>query len=251
MTPSCPSDLALEAHLLEPAASALAPHLAGCAACADRLAAMERQGEDFRRFVYPATVGRVEEAAARGRRPWWILAPAPVLAAAALAVVLLRPTGPADDYLGVKGAPGGLGLTVFTHGDSGARPLADGAHLPAHAAVRFRIRSARPCRLYLLSVDPGGQVSRLHPSFADAPQADAAELPAGEHDLPGGALLDGKAGPERFYAVCAGALAWPEVEELTRSAAGGGPEAVRRGAALEGAAAKLPQASVLLEKEAP
>jgi len=85
MTPSCPSDLALEAHLLEPAASALGTHLSSCADCAARLAAMERQGEDFRRFVYPATVARIEEAARHRGWRLWVLAPVPVFAAAALA----------------------------------------------------------------------------------------------------------------------------------------------------------------------
>jgi hypothetical protein len=250
MTSPCPSDLALEAHLLEPAASKLTPHLAACTDCSARLAAMEKQGEDFRRFVYPATVGRVEEAAGR-RRPWWLLAPAPVLAAAALAVVLLRPAGPADDYLGPKGGTAGLGLTVFAQGASGAKPLVDGAHLSSRAAVRFRIHSTGPCRLYVFSVDPGGEVSKLYPSFADTPLPGAAELPRGQHDLPGGALLDGKAGPERFFAVCAGTVPWPELEALARASAGAGAEAVRRGGALSGLAAKLPQASVLVEKDAP
>src|SRR5512139_1521309 len=132
MTTPCPSDLALEAHLLDPAASRLGGHLAACPSCSARLAAMERQGEDFRRFVYPATVEKVEAAAGRPRRRFlWLLAPAPVLAAA-LAVVLLRPApGPDEGYLGLKGGPGGLGLTIFTPGDGLARPLADGAHVPA------------------------------------------------------------------------------------------------------------------------
>jgi len=258
MTPTCPSDLALETHLLEPAASKLAPHLDACPDCAARMAAMEKQGEDFRRFVYPATVEKVEAAAARaGRRPWWILAPAPVLAAAALAVVLLRPTEPEGNQ--IKGSSGGLGLTVFTQGTSGAKPLVDGAHLSARAAVRFRIHSTGPCRLHVFSVDPSGKVSKLFPAFSagppagfsDTPQPGAAELPKGQHDLPGGALLDGKAGPERFFAVCAGTVPWPELEALARASAAGGAEAVRRGEALPGAAAKLPQASVLVEKDAP
>ncbi|MFT3916798.1 MAG: hypothetical protein QM704_22770 [Anaeromyxobacteraceae bacterium] len=241
----CPSDLALEAHLLDPAASKLGPHLAACAACAARLHAMERQGEDFRRFVYPVTVEKVEEAAGKSRRrSFWLLAPVPIFAAL-LAVVMLRPAvqPPGDDYTGLKGAAGGVGLTVFTPGSAGATPLADGAHLGASAALRFRVRTAEPCRLLLFSVDATGAVSRLH--------TEEGALPPGQHDLEGGAVLDGKAGPERFYALCAGGLAWPDVEALAKGAAGGGPDAVRRAGALGGTAAKLAQASVLVEKDAP
>lgn len=247
MTPPgtpCPSDLALEAHLLDPAASKLGPHLEACAGCAARLQAMERQGEDFRRFVYPVTVEKVEEAAEKPRRrSFWLLAPVPVFAAL-LAVVMLRPaTPPGDDYTGLKGATGGVGLTVFTPGKAGATPLADGAHLGASAALRFRVRNAEPCRLLLFSVDAAGAVSRLH--------AEEGTLAPGQHDLEGGAVLDGKAGPERFYALCAGGLAWSDVEALAKGAAGGGPDAVRRAGALGGSAAKLAQTSVLVEKDAP
>jgi len=247
MTPACPSDLALETHLLDPAASKLSAHLSSCAHCAARLQAMERQGQDFARFVYPATVEKVEEAAGRRGRSWlWMLAPVPVLAAAALAVRLLQPvevTSPGAEYIGIKGVAGGVGLTVFARGATGATPLADGAHLPAAAAVRFRVRNTDPCRLLVFSVDAAGQVSKLHEA--------AAPLAAGQHDLEGGAVLDGKAGPERFFAVCSADLSWTKVESLARTAASGGADAVRRAGALAGDAAKLPQASVLVEKDAP
>lgn len=249
MTATCPSDLALEAHLLAPATSALGPHLASCSRCTARLATMERQGADFRRIVCPATIERIEEAAGRRSRRFWLLAPVPALAAAALAVFLLRPAGPnvgPDDETQLKGVTGGLGLTIFAKGDSGARPLFDGARLSSRAVVRFRVRSAEPCRLYVFSVDAAGQVSKLHPAAAGP-----AEITPGAHDVEGGAALDGKPGPERFYAICAGTLPWPEIAGLARAAAGGGPEALRRGEALSGAAAKLAQASVLVEKDPP
>ena len=247
MTPACPSDLALETHLLDPAASKLSAHLSSCAHCAARLQAMERQGQDFARFVYPATVEKVEEAAAgrRGRSWLWVLAPIPVLAAAALAIQVLQPvevTPPGAEYIGIKGVAGGVGLTVFARGAAGATPLADGAHLPAAAAARFRVRNTDPCRLVLFSVDAAGQVSKLHEG--------AAPLAPGQHDLDGGAVLDGKPGPERFFAVCSPDLAWTKVEALARTAASGGAEAVRRAGALAGDAAKLPQATVLVEKDA-
>ncbi len=45
----CPSDLELEAHLLDPARSPAAGHVAGCARCQARLAEMTALGDEFRR----------------------------------------------------------------------------------------------------------------------------------------------------------------------------------------------------------
>ncbi len=239
----CPSDLALEVHLRDTAASGLSPHLAGCERCRARLAEMERQGEEFRRFVYPATVDAVV-AAARPRR-WWrswaVLLPVPALAAAAV-LLLVLPRGPSDDYLGVKG---GLALTVFTPSPSGSRALADGSEVPAAAALRFQVRPRAACRLWIASVDASGQVSRIYPPAGEG----GAEV-ARPGPLPGGAVLDGKGGPERFYAVCApGPLAWSEVERAARAAAGGGAAAVRGAGPLRGLPEGTVQETLVLEKK--
>jgi len=64
---------------------------------------MKRQGEDFQRFVFPATVAAIEEAAAR--RPAWDflrwLTPLPALAAAAAVVLVVGPGAPDVDYTGL------------------------------------------------------------------------------------------------------------------------------------------------------
>ena len=237
----CPSDLELERHLLADDATALAPHLAGCAGCAARLAEMRREGEEFRREVFPATVDAVV-ARTRPRRlvPRWALAAAPLAAAAAAVLFLLG--RPPPDYVGAKG--GEFSLAVFVHASDGARAAADGAVVPASAAVRFQVRPARPCRLWVVSVDAAGQVSRLFPASGDAPGR-IAEPGA----LPGGAVLDGRAGPERIFAVCSPApLALADVERAAREAAGGGEARVRAGARLAGLPADAAQATLLLEK---
>jgi hypothetical protein len=245
MTTRCPTDLALERHLLEPAASPVAPHLAACEPCRARLARMEEEGERFQRFVYPATVDRIEEAARRRPARWWIavLAPVPVLAAAVALVLVVRPVGPGGDYLGLKGA-GGLGLTAFVQAAGGARTVPDGGAVAAAAALRLRVRASSPCRLFVLSIDARGAVSRL-----DAAGREGLALEAGPHDLPGGVQLDGAAGPERLFAVCAPAgLAWPELERAGRAAAAGGAGAVRGTSRLGGLPAGAIQATLLLEK---
>src|SRR2546422_10625464 len=110
-----PSELKLERHLLDPGRSSIAGHVAGCDRCRERLLEMEKQGEDFRRFVYPATLENVSR---RRWTPWrtlWFLAPAAGLAA----VLLIARTGPTSDYIGTKG--GALTLTAYEIGRASCR----------------------------------------------------------------------------------------------------------------------------------
>ena len=239
MSPRCASDLALERHLQDPARSPLAAHLEACPECRERLSRMEAEGEEFRRFVYPATVGAVEDAAERaaGRGRWrlslWL---APVAAAAAVAVLW----GPSPDYVGQKGFP----FTAWLAGPAGARAVGDGGDVPAAGALRFRVQPPVPCRLWVVSVDAGGQVSRLFPAEGDG----GAEVREGGA-LPGGAVLDGRPGPERLFAVCAREpLTFSRLARAVRDAAGGGAEAVRAGKVLPGLPRGAVQATLLLEK---
>src|SRR5436190_1121024 len=94
-----PSDLKLERHLVDPERSAIAPHLGGCERCRERLSQMRQQGEDFRRFVYPATLDAVTRPRFRSLRALWLLAPAAGLAT----VLLIARQGPTSDYVGSKG----------------------------------------------------------------------------------------------------------------------------------------------------
>jgi len=248
MTARCPSDLALERHLLAPERSSLTGHLAACPGCAARLETMKQQGEDFLRFVYPATVEAVEAAAERPSalkawRRWLALVPA-LGGAAALLFFLARPSAPPDDYLGVKGG-GPLGLAVFVQEGTGPRLARDGEPVAAAASLRFRVRTGRPCHLWLLSLDARGQVSRLYPTQGEG--GAAVERSA---DLPGGAVLDGQPGPERIIALCAPApLGWASAEAAVRASAGAaGAESVRRAAPIAGLPAGTAQDSLLLEK---
>lgn len=237
----CPTELELEAYLLGAAGARLAPHVEGCARCRDQLEEMRRQGEEFRREVYPRTVDTVVARAGRRGAPRWLLVAVPLAAAAA--VLLYVRTAPPPDYLGVKGGSLSLALTVFVHDGEAARAVADGQPVPAGAALRFEVRPAAACRLWIVSVDGAGQVSRLFP-----PSGEAASV-AGAGALPGGAVLDGRAGPERIYAVCTpGSLSLPAVERAARAAAAGGDRGVRAAGALDGLPREATQATVLLEK---
>jgi hypothetical protein len=246
MTARCPSDLALEQLLLSPDASAHRAHVDGCAACQARLTEMRKQGEDFMRYVFPATVEAVEEAAAggRARRRWtaW-LAAAPALAAAVAVFLLVRPSGPPEDYVGTKGA-GGLGLSVFLKTGSGAELAVDGQKVPAAAALRFKVRPSGPCRLWIVSIDATGHVSRLFPTEGDG----GMELER-TTELPGGVVLDGQPGPERILAVCVpGPLPYARVEGAIRSATSPSAASVRALRQVPGLPSGTTTDTLLLEK---
>jgi hypothetical protein len=246
MTNGHPTDLALEKYLLDKVASPLARHVETCEPCRGRIARMEEDGRRFRQFVFPATVEKIEAAAERRKtsRRWLaFLVPIPALAAAAALVLVLRPVGPSDDYVGLKGA-GGIGLAAFVQKAGVATVVPDRGAVAPTAALRLRVHTSSACRLFVLSVDARGAVSRLD---ADGPEG--VPLSAGQHDLPGGVELDGSAGPERIFAVCApSGVTWPEVERAGRAAGAGGAAQVRATTKLGGLPKGASQASLLLEK---
>jgi hypothetical protein len=248
------SELALERLLLgiDPAGSPAAAHLAACGPCEARLAEMRREGEAFAQYVFPATVDAVEAAAAvaddapLARRLVRLLAPFSALAAAAAVFLLVQPgtgpSGPAWD--GVKGEHG-LGLSVFLEGAAAPVHVArEGERVSPAAALRFRVQPTAPCHLWLVSVDAAGQVSRLFPTGGDE-----GALVAARFEVPGGALLDGRPGPERVVALCTpGPIHYATVERAVQVAVARGEPAVRSVRVVPGLPAGTAQASVLLEK---
>jgi len=241
----CASEIALEAHLFDPARSTLGSHVESCASCRAKLARMEREGEEFRRFVHPRTLDRLLAGREPPRNRWskllGTLVPVGGLAAAAAAMLLLSPRPPSD-YLGAKGTA--LSMQVWAGSAEGARELGDGDPVPADARLRFRVASGRPCRLWLVSVDARGEVSRLFPAQGDAPSP-----VTGGTTLPGGVALDGVAGPERLYAVCSeDGIPFERVERSVRGAIARDPDALRRGPGLPGLPAGTAQATMLVQK---
>lgn len=239
----CLSDLELERLLRRPEGGA--SHALACPRCRARLAELRRLGEEFEREVFPATVEAVIAASSRPRRRRVVLWLAPLAAAAAAVIVLLRTGSPPDGYLGVKGPA--LTLVEYVEEGGVAHPLSDGEAVPAGAGVRFQVRPVRACRLWIVSVDAAGQVSRLYPPTG----TEGASLDAGASVvLPGGAVLDDHPGPERFFAVCSPERAPLDLGEVERAAraVGGGEGRVRAVRTLPGLPADTAQASVLVEK---
>ncbi|MBI5068785.1 MAG: DUF4384 domain-containing protein [Deltaproteobacteria bacterium] len=249
MNATHPSELALERHLLDPAASAVKSHVESCQRCGTRLAEMKRQGEEFLQFVFPATVEKVEQAAEKGARRFsWIplFAPVSAVAAAAALFLLVQPAsdGFPADYDGIKGR-GGLGLSVFVNRATGVHCASEGEPVSASEQIRFRVDLTRkPCHLWIVSVDASGQVSRLFPTTGDG-----GVLVATQYEIPGGAVLDGKPGPERVYAICTPQPTYyAALERAVQAATARGEPAVRSVREILGLPEGTAQASVLLEK---
>ncbi|MGC4119584.1 MAG: DUF4384 domain-containing protein [Myxococcales bacterium] len=247
---NCPSDLALEMHLAGAAEPAVSGHVESCAGCRTRLGRMRDEGEEFRREVLPAMLGRIVPAdlpAARRResperRRWlaWAPLPAALALAAAALVMVMRPQSADPGYVGLKGAP--LGLSVFASTGGPATRVEDGGPVASGASLRFNVRTAVPCQLWLLSVDERGATSRLYPV-----EGEGGAAVSGDATLPGGAVLDGATGPERLFAVCApSAVPFSAVESAVASSFEGD---VRRLSALRGLPAGSAQTTVLLEKQ--
>jgi hypothetical protein len=105
------------------------------------------------------------------------------------------------------------------------------------------VRAARPCKLWLFSLDDTGQVSRLFPR--DGREGASVQ---GSAAPPGGAVLDGRPGVERFFAVCSEpGLPFEQVEQAAARFPRG-PAGVRAAGVLAGLPDGAAQASVLVEK---
>lgn len=189
----------------------------------------------------------LDEVEAPQRRRWWRarvwMVPIPaVLLSAAAVMVLFRPLErPADDSAGAKG--GALALTVFLGAD-GARAVADGERVPAGAQLRVSVRPDHACRLWVVSAGPSGQVSRVFP-----PDGDGGASSVEGREVSAGAVLDGKSGPERFFALCApGALDLSTVRQAVSSAVGSGDQGVRSVRVIPGLPDGTVQESVVVEK---
>lgn len=247
MTAPCPTDFALEAYLLARGHTPTSGHIQQCEHCQARLARMEEEGNEFRHSVYPATIDAVLARRARRSSPWlkptlWLV---PVVGLAASVLLIVRDPHPQADYIGVKG--GSVELSTFTNDTGAARALSDGSTVSSNAKLRFKFRTDHACSLWIISVDASGEVSRVFPEAGSA-----GATVSGAQELAGGALLDGKSGPERLFAICGtGSLRFEEIAKAAHTAIPPGESSVRRRRTIGGLPPGTLQTTLLLEKGTP
>lgn len=228
-----PSRVALEAFVVEAAPrdrTAIEGHLAGCARCAARVAAIRAHRDAFLVGADP-TAASVEilrrfDVPPRPRVGLGSWAPLAALAAGLVLAVLVRGPGTSvtpgvspEDPRGdrVKGrveppasptsipAPRGANvggvLELFVEAPEGLIAVPPGTPLAARTHLRLRAEGAGRGFVAVLSVDSGGQLSTYYPATGDTLVA----LAGGAALLPGAVELDAARGPERVVAIFADA----------------------------------------------
>lgn len=245
MTPTCPSDVRLEAHLLGGARD-LAAHIDSCESCQARLAGLRADSAEFRARLYPRTIDAVL-ARSEPTRFWrWLLSGAGVALAAAAVLIVGRPAPTAETGLQTKGyarpqslPTRPLPFDVYVADRAGVRKAGDGARIAPDAQLRFTVNPPERCWFSVVSIDGTGQVARLYPA-----EPDGIEVP--HPQLPGGAILDGRSGPERLFALCSrNPLREADVQSAGRAAAAADLHQLAR---LPGLPKDVLQSTVLLEK---
>jgi hypothetical protein len=236
----CPSDLRLEEYLLDPGSSGVAPHVDSCETCRGRIARMTAEGDEFRQYVFPATVDAVVASAAR-RRPSWLGLLLPVAATCAAALLfVVRPVAP-EAVLAAKGEV--LRMQVLAATPGGVQPVANGALVPPKTPLQIQVESTVACRLKVMAADCEGHVTVLHPAAGEESTLVTSSGPAVIQ-----AVLQGDEGPERVYAVCSReplpllALAINLKDQST-----GDDDRVRRAARISGLPPGTLQATLLVE----
>jgi len=233
--------------LAEAGAPGSSPHLEGCDRCRTELATMLAARDRFRLSVFPRTAPEIER---RLTHPWWrpalpfVLAPAVALGLAALGL-LLWPRAPNGPDLGIKG---GATVRVFAQHAGKVTPVLDGEALEAGDALRFEIQPGGLPYLLVGSVDAAGAAGIIFP--ANGTESGRID-PVGQFIVPGSAVLDTSAGPERaFVLLSARPLSAEDAKAAMLSVARGGAAGLRTTSALPSVAADA-QLSILWEKKAP
>jgi len=228
---------ALAARRLDDAEAAA--HIASCDRCRADLEAAEAACARFTRDVFPRTVANIRE-----RRRWklGLAMVAPVLAAAALAIWLLRPHDP-DDDIRVKGA---LTFQVFAKRGAAIISVRDATRLAPGDQIRFVVGCGAPAYLLVASIDGAGRATIYHP-YGGTRSARAEAAPT---ELPGSIVLDDAPGPERVFALVSETpLETTVVERALVELGAHGAAAIRDTRTLAVPAAR--QTSVVFEKATP
>jgi hypothetical protein len=198
-------DLLLMAALAGDKESEARAHLDGCPVCQKRWAELNEDKLRFEQFVFPRTVGRLEERlnspslADRLRAGWKALIPAMGLAAAASVAFAVfvggRSKGADEAYVGIKG--GASFEVVAYRPESGQFPVKAGTVLKARDKIRFVVNGAGAKYVLIASRDGAGGFSVYHPFGA----AQSGAIEPGRVELPGSIELDEVVGLERLVAV--------------------------------------------------
>ena len=157
-------------------------HAAQCTRCGERMRALSAERDRFAARPMPISFARAR------RFPRWLAAP--ILAAAAVLVVVLRPAPDAERTKGARGPT----LSVIT---GALVPLSTGDAIHPGDALQAMYASDRDGFGPVISRDGAGTISTYVPSRGGV----LAPLPAGEHEFPESTILDAVVGTETLYVI--------------------------------------------------
>jgi hypothetical protein len=157
-------------------AEAVRTHVAACARCRAALDELSAEGERFR-ASHPPEALRFALRAEQRRQRWRQVVPVlgAGLVAAAAVMLYLRPVGP--PAIRTKGS----GESLFRKRGTEVQLLEDGARIRAEDALRLSITTTEKEPVAAWFKDATGRIDPL-----GAPT----ELPPGQHELPGAAVVD-------------------------------------------------------------
>jgi hypothetical protein len=226
--PACLSDLRLDmllAHDLDAGAEQTArAHLAGCAACAARLAAFEgaraalagqeAAGLQAIRRVAEGRPSRTSKTTAIWRSGGWLGALGVVVATVGVWALLVPPALRGDRGTRIKG---GARVGFFVDHAGSVRAGEPGERLAPGDVVRFTYSTAAPAHLAILGLDTAGQTSVYFP-----PPGASDEVAAGRDvALPRATELDETLGPETVVAIfCEAPIDLPAASRALRAGPG-------------------------------
>jgi len=197
--PECVSDLVLD-QIVSGEAVGAAPeaHVAGCARCGERLASFRADQERDAALVAELAARAELPSVVPLRRRLWLSAALPLLAAAAILLLLLPRLlrGPGSDTREKGGSALALDVVV-RHADGKIESLGPNGRVRAGDAVRFVVSTPRPGHLVVLGLDSAGAVSVYVSDGADPHKVERGSRQA----MPGSVILDDTPGAERLVAL--------------------------------------------------
>ncbi|HEX8950613.1 MAG TPA: hypothetical protein VF945_02155 [Polyangia bacterium] len=192
----CLSDLALDRMIAgERVDAALTAHAAGCARCTARLDEFRRARDEAQPLL--DAIRAREATVVPLRRRLWLSAMLPLVAAAAILLLLLPRLWRPSPGEREKGS-GALALDVVVrHADGHIEALAADGRVRAGDAIRFLVTTPRAGHLVILGLDAAGKVSVYVADGDDAHPVARGQKQA----MPGSIVLDATPGAERLVAL--------------------------------------------------
>ena len=194
---------------------ALRAHLDSCPDCAERLRSQQNHRAAFALQPVPEAIAAL--GAKPAKKPWWRFAWVPLMATAAMFLMVQLPQtldSPLTEDVRTKGAD--VGLEAWLDTEPAARALSDGDEVEPGDTIQLRYRDREGGWVSFAGMDGDGDVE----VYGSLP----AEASPEWRNAPFALTLDDSPGPQRFYAVFT--FERPSDRAVERALLGGDDQAI-------------------------